>query len=398
MQLVRYEWKKAFRKKSVVILVLVFMIIDLIKIVNVYHQKSYLVSAGTVWRETYWDMYEDYKGQITDDKIQSLDNMYQALGAEVIEMTASREIDLKKYMTGTVYSDYNFLSRYYITSFRHFALYQNRASEICQRASTAASNAKDAGNMAEYRKNAGIYHIFKDREIKEFSYLESTELFLDYSFSYILILLLVLYGLSAVYGSEREGNMESLLITNKKGGKATQVAKVVGAGMFSVMISLIFSITDYLGFAFVAGSFEGLKMPVYAVSFLGGSPLDMNICQYFMLAAAVRAFGFLVIGMVMLNIFYICKNVLVSFLGGGAFCVCVSLVYEHCCHKSLLWLKILNPFSLVDNIHIFENTEFVSICGYPLLVWQTAIAIGGIYLVLLVVLALTVSKNNEYGR
>ncbi len=398
IQLIKYEWKKAFLKKTIVILMVIFIIIDLIKIVDIYHKKSYLISAGTVWREAYWDMYKDYNGNITDDKIQSLDDMYQKLGEEVIEMTASREMDLEKYMTGTVYSDYNFLDRYYITPFRYFALYQNRAEEICQRAADAASNAKNTGNMEEYRRNARIYHIFKDRKIKDFSYLENIELFLDFSFSDILVLLLVLYGLLAVYGSERDGNMESLLLTNKRGGKSVQVAKVAGAGLFSIMVSTIFSMVDYLGFAFVAGSFEGLKMPVYAIAFLGRSPLGINIFQYCLLDMAVRAFGFLIIGIVMLNISYIFKNVLASFFVGSVFCVCISIIYENCCHMPFLWLKILNPFSLVDNIHIFENTEFVSICGYPFPGWQIAIVIGGIYLVLLIGLALVVSKNNEYCR
>ena len=119
IQLIKYEWKKAFLKKTIVILMVIFIIIDLIKIVDIYNKKSYLISAGTVWREAYWDMYKDYNGNITDDKIQSLDDMYQKLGEEVIEMTASREMDLEKYMTGTVYSDYNFLDRYYITPFRY---------------------------------------------------------------------------------------------------------------------------------------------------------------------------------------------------------------------------------------------------------------------------------------
>ena len=164
------------------------------------------------------------------------------------------------------------------------------------------------------------------------------------------------------------------------------------------MVSTIFSMVDYLGFAFVAGSFEGLKMPVYAIAFLGRSPLGINIFQYCLLDMAVRAFGFLIIGIVMLNISYIFKNVLASFFVGSVFCVCISIIYENCCHMPFLWLKILNPFSLVDNIHIFENTEFVSICGYPFPGWQIAIVIGGIYLVLLIGLALVVSKNNEYCR
>ena len=50
IQLIKYEWKKAFLKKTIVILMVIFIIIDLIKIVDIYNKKSYLISAGTVWR------------------------------------------------------------------------------------------------------------------------------------------------------------------------------------------------------------------------------------------------------------------------------------------------------------------------------------------------------------
>jgi len=43
IQLIKYEWKKAFLKKTIVILMVIFIIIDLIKIVDIYHKKSYLI-------------------------------------------------------------------------------------------------------------------------------------------------------------------------------------------------------------------------------------------------------------------------------------------------------------------------------------------------------------------
>lgn len=398
MRLIGYERKKAFRKKSMLILIACFVLIDIFKIANVYYQKSYLVSTGRIWNKAYWDMYGEYKGKITDEKISNLSQRYKTLEKDVIEMTASREIDLKRYMTGTVYSDYNFLNRYYVTPFRNFVLYGDKAEKVCQRAKSAAEDANTVGNKQQYRENAMIYHIFEGRKIEKFSYLESMELFFDYSFSNILVLLLILYGLSAVYGSEREGSMELLLLTNKKGGKATQTAKLIGAGMFIVVVSIIFSVVDFLGFAFVAGKGCGLEMPLYAVSFLGRSSLNISVWQFCMLSMAVRALGFLVIGTIMLSVLRVCKNTLAAFGIGIAACAGAAFAYENCCHKSSVWLKIINPFSLVDNIHIFEKTEFVSVCGNPVLGWQAALAVGGICLLLITILMIALSKNNEYCR
>ena len=42
IQLIKYEWKKAFLKKTIVILMVIFIIIDLIKIVDIYHKSLIL--------------------------------------------------------------------------------------------------------------------------------------------------------------------------------------------------------------------------------------------------------------------------------------------------------------------------------------------------------------------
>lgn len=397
ISLVQYEWKKAFRKKSLLFMLIIFMLIDIMKIFSSYHQNSYLVGDDSKeWSTAFWMLYSDYKGSITSEKIENLLELYNPLQEKIAEMTANTEVNMELYMTGTAYSDYNFLNRYYVTPIKYFYLYEQNARQVCL---TAAENAKyynDIGNVFEARKNTEIYYLFQNRKITDFAYLELQEFYLNYHFSDILILLFILYGISGIYGCEEEGKMNLLLLTNKNGRKKTEIAKIIATATFVITTSLLFSMVDHISFVMAAGTNEGMNMPLYAISFMSETPLDLSIGQYLILSAVTKAVGFLILGLCILAISKICKNSMFSFSIGLIVSTIAALYYEAYYYSESVWKKIINPFMLIENSHLFENTEFVSIIDNPVLGWKMAFVIAFFYIMIITMLLVWLAKNNEH--
>ena len=91
IRLVRYEFIKQFCKCSILALFVVFSLANLFKIYGEYTSYSYLAdgSGAQSWHTVYWQLYEEYRGEITPEKIERLLAAYQPLVEATSDMTAS---------------------------------------------------------------------------------------------------------------------------------------------------------------------------------------------------------------------------------------------------------------------------------------------------------------------
>ena len=115
-RLIRYEFYKLFCKRSILVVLILFSVINLFKINNEFHSYSYLADGNDSrsWNSVYWQLYEKYRGEITTDKINNLLDLYQPLVDATADMTASTDTDDPNTMTGNIYSDENILEKYYV--------------------------------------------------------------------------------------------------------------------------------------------------------------------------------------------------------------------------------------------------------------------------------------------
>ena len=81
IRLIRYEFIKQFCKRSILALFVVFSLANLFKIYGEYTSYSYLAdgSGAQSWHTVYWQLYEEYRGEITPEKIEQLLAVYQPL-------------------------------------------------------------------------------------------------------------------------------------------------------------------------------------------------------------------------------------------------------------------------------------------------------------------------------
>lgn len=406
-----YEWKKLFWKKSLLLILLLFTVIDIAKVGQQYHSTTYLTSdkvEGMLsWREAFWKLYEKYGGRLTEEKVNAFLKQYQPLQEETADMTASSIADNPKYMTGSAWQDFNLMEKYYEIPMKYFYLYGKNAEKAAETAKENVSFYQEHGNSYESRKNLVLYNLYKGRKIQNFSYMEMIHYYLYYDFSSVLIFLLSIYGIVRVFVCEREAQMEELTVASVNGGSRLVRHKILAVTLYTVLVSLWFALVDFFSFAGFYQSLEGMKMPVYALENFACASVGCDIWQYVLLSFGARTLGFLVFGMFFLLLSELCRNALVPFVLSVAVSIASIFIGDYFAYSSHILSKALNPYFLVTNRLLFGRTEFVDVFGTPVLSYELALAVGIFLCLLLVFMVEVLSRRNvlchrkgkrEFGR
>lgn len=380
IRLIQYEFIKQFCKRSIMVFLVVFSVANLFKIYGEYKSYSHLTngSGEQSWHTVHWQLYKEYKGEITPEKIDQLLAVYQPLAEATADMTASTATDDPNTMTGNTYSDRNLLERYFVKPMRYFYEYGGQAGQVADRTRRNAALYAELGAIYQQRESGAIYNLYAGRSIPSFAYREMCNYYLNYDFSIVLTLLLCLYGIIGTFVSEKETQMDILLLVSPNGGRKTTLAKILAATIFLFLVSLWFSLLDLIGFAASFQTFEGLNLPIYAIPTFAEASVSISIFQYVLLSAALKCVGVWVIGMICLLVSMFWKNALLPFVINFALCTAMIISGAACAYSNFFWAKVLNPYSLLANRVLLGKTEFVNIGGFPILIWQAAVWITAI--------------------
>lgn len=404
VRLIRFEYRKNFVKPSILIAMLVFSLISVFKIYGIYSENSLFARGRNVEqtaqiKQLYWDFYKDFGGEITSDKIEQLLELYRPIEAKTADLTASTRTDDPDTYTGNVYTDYHFFRLCFVLPMEHDYMYQSYADKVASAAQENRSFYQSVGNTYEYRKNAAIAESISGRKIQEFAFTEMYQYYLHYDFSSFLALLLCVYGLVGVFVSEKELEMDTLLLTTKYGGRKTVVVKLLSSALFVIGICTWFWLFDFLTFSAVFGSFEGAEAPLYAIKSFADTPLNLTLGQYALLSGMVKTIGMLALGVSVLLLSSLFKNALLPFALSlaGAF----GLIYWQGAFmgSGYLWAKVTNPFVLMVNREIFRKTEYVNLFGFPIPSYMTAMLMAILWgIAFIVILVVTMRKSAVTGK
>lgn len=396
IRLVGYEFKKIFLHRSIWIVLLLFTILDIWKIHDVWRTESYF-SDSPEWKAAYWELYPEFEGQLTQAKEDYLYGIYQPLFDKVKDWTFNRAINPNTITGINEFSDYLFLGRYYIEPWTNFSEYSDYAESVCNIAAENVRLFYNLGNEKEVNKNVQLYLLFKDREIDEFAYTERDERLSTYSFSNYLALSLCFYVYVLTIDRERESEMDHFISTTLRGGQNTVLAKMVVAIVISVCISLYFFVLDQLAFRLVFGWSDAGMLPLYALSYYKYTPLKITIQEFYFVVAIMRIIAILALLMVFYNIAKFVESPIVLFavgIGGGSSLIWLS---EGFANGSSVWSKVLNPCSLLTCYPLIAKSEFVCVFGRCFLIYKVALLFQVIITSLLLMLHLQFMKKKPHG-
>lgn len=399
MRLIYYECRKHFFKKAMLFAILIFSVINVCKIYSVYTRDAWMGKPDYAdWNAVYWHLYDDYRGNITSDKIDLLLSVYRPLEQKTADRTAKVTMDDPQYYTGSPYGDYYLLRLMYVQPMEYFYVYQNTADRIVAAAKDNMSFYESIGNSYEYRKNEQIAQLFSDRMISNFAYTEMHLHYFQYDFSALLVLLLVLYGLANVFTSEKEADMDVLLLTTALGGARTVAAKIAASMLYVITICFWFWALDYISFSVIFRSIDAVSLPVYALECFQNTPISITLGQFACLGAIVKTIGMLVLSMIFLFISGFFKSALLPFIFN--LLLSFGLIYSHEAYagSSQILFKILNPFALIINRTVYGSTEFLSVLNQPILSYKAALIVAMIVIVSFTFIILMTARKNAMRR
>lgn len=385
-RLIGFEWRKSFLHLPLLLLLVLFTAADIAKIYGVYQENSYL-SMEESWKEIYWELYSDYSGEITLDKINSLLAIYRPLEEQTADLTATSASDVEGTLTGNIWSDRSLLNRYYVTPMQYCYTYRNLAAQIYLKANENVELFTNLENNFEVSKNQRTAILYASRQINSFYYTEGWFYYIYYDFSIILVLLLCLYGVSQIFTLEKESGMDRLLPTSRNGGRRTMAAKLIASTLFTAGVSLWFSVVDYVTFSIIFGLGNGAELPIYAIENLAYASVNLSILQFAAVNTLSRVLGFWIFSMAVLLVSVFCLHPLIPLATGVAAFTSLALAGAHWNYSGHVWLAVLNPYSMVVGRLLYGRTKFVSLLGIPLLSWEAALlsmAIIGLCLVFLI--------------
>lgn len=381
IELIKYEIRKHFLRVPIAVIILLFLIVNCFKICNTYREKCILSDNNLgAYKKVYWECYKEFGGKITNEKIEKLMSIYRPIQEKIADRTLSTDYDKTSY-TYNAYSDEIFFRWCFVNEMKYDYYYKNYADKLVNEAKQNLAFYQSVGNRYKYRESYQIAVKFIGRKINTFHYTEKYLYYVQYDFSLLLILLICIYSLANMFNIEKETEMANLLHTVINGRKLA-AAKVMTSFAFTVFVCALFWIQDFVVFSCAYRNFGGNSSPLYALEIFKNTALNLNLFQYSVISALVKAFGMMIICMIILLFSAILKSTLHSYV--ASFIAIVSLIYLHDLEiSSLILLKIVNPINLLVNREIFKCYKLYNIMGYPVSEFLLSMLCGGLLLLLL---------------
>ena len=395
VNLIKYELKKHFLKRSIVIALLIFSVINIVKIDSIHRENSLIgETMPPSWNDTYWQLYDDFGGQMTLDKIDALMAIQRPLEQQTADLTASTAMDNPDTYTGNVYSDYYLLTWCFVQPMEYAYMYRYTANDIVRAAQDNMQFYSEHSNEYLYRENEAIAKLFTGRSISDFAYTEMYQYYLEYDFSALLVILICLYGLIGVFVSEKEADMDTLILTTLSGGQKTVMAKIIASAIFIMIVCMWFWVLDFAAFSFSFGSLEAASLPLYALQNFEYASVNLTLSQFSLLSAGIKTMGMLVIGMIVLLISSKSKNALFPFAMSLVLCGGIILAQEMVAGSGNVLMTALNPFALVANSELFKKVEFINIFGTPILSYAAAVLFAAVTGIAITVSLITSARKS----
>lgn len=375
VKLILYECRKHFFKKPLAAIFILFLVLNTLKIGNVYNENSLLAQRHFPgWKTLYMEQYDRFGGVITTEKIRQLMDIYSPLESQTADLTASTATDRPDTFTGNIYSDYFFFRDCFVRPMEYDYMYGDNAADIAAAARANIDFYETVGNSYEAAKNAAIARLYTGRSIHSFARTEMFQYYLQYDFSTLPCLLICLYGLMNVFVLEKETGMDMVLLTARLGGARTTTAKIAASVLFVAAVGIIFQVADLAAFQWFFGGPWGGSLPLYALRNYEYAAVGMSLLWFTLLAAAAKLMGLITAALGFLAVSCTFKNALLPFLINLSAAVGLLVMAQLWAGSGHILLKMANPMILFDNHALFGKTEFINILGRPVPGYVMAIA------------------------
>lgn len=359
MELVRQEFRKLFMKKSLLAVIIVLSVINAVKIGTDYKYNAYY--GGTSVKNqnekaAYGKLYaEEYSGTITDAKISMLMDYINSHYNEAVQSSYDKSEDFDKYLSGTWFGDYHAYYFKLYLPYKYAYEYREYANRIALKAAENVEFYKQYGNEYEANRNYQIAKQYSNRKITEFYDTEGAKVYLNYDFSSLIILIILVYALTPVFVGEKLNGMQPIISVSKFGTGRTAAAKLVSSEIFAVNVTAWFTLLNILQHGMIY-SCDGLDLPLYALEQFKTTPLTFSIWQFILTDFALKLLSVTFFTALILMISSMCKSWTFAFAAEIGIIGILVAVYDF-----LPQFNVINPVSLLASRELFTEYSTVNI-------------------------------------
>lgn len=358
MTLLRFEFIKVFRKRYLVISILLFTLVNFAAI--------FLTNQGyqpwTLEEEQNKFCIERLCGLIDQQKIDFIIAEDKRLNDTIMLQTFSRDYDPNTY-TGYIFNDFMLIHDNLIPNLKYAVDYAYTMRDISIRANENISFYQKQGNSAMVIKNRDILKLYSNRTISSFRNMIPAKYLLFYDFSGLLIILLLVLTLTPIFISEKENRMNQLLTTFPLGEGKLISTKIVFIILVTALYCSWFFLMDLMGF-FLFSNLQGLSMPLYSIHEFQFTPLVLSIIQFLGLNFFLRMLGMILIAFFISLTSKFLQHVVFAFLG-SLFPLILYLVWQPKLHSALHWFDFFNPMFLLKNRNLFLSYNPIVLISVP---------------------------------
>ena len=363
--MLKYELKKYILKPSVIICLAVLLLVNLVKVLEIYCQGSgrQILFSGKGRIEISKDvLYEKYGGEITQEKIESL-KAELAVAEQKLEEYGIIEEPIENTYMGYPYGDVN-LIKDIISSYEYALLYTNTSNELSDRAAEKAAF-YEGRNEYDKRESELYEYCFKGRAADSYINSDAYTNIFDYKFSTVISMLLIVLAVSPIVSKEYVFGYHNLIISSGKRKKVMH-AKLFTAALFTVVMSFVVFLSDVFYWNQLYG-LSGFGEPIYTLQEYALCPLDLNLfgalaVTYLLRLAILMMFTFLTTA---ISSFF--KNDILSMTASIAAGFILVIGSEHL-------PGVFNPVLIIGTDSIFSEFSAVNIMGFPVFAFLVTLA------------------------
>ncbi len=273
-----------------------------------------------------------------------------------------------------------------IPELEYAVTYPNISDKICNDAYENIFFFNERKNYSEAKRNALIYKLYQNREIKSYNLTEWVEYYFKYDFSSLLIIIMIIVGLASSFSIETESGM-NLLIKTSGAVYKTANAKLISACTYILLITIIFSLFDFFVVKYLCGA-DGFSNPLYSAYMFRYTPYNFSLLEAAVVCEAIRLLGFIVIGEITVLISALIKKTIPALCADFM----ITVLFMLCADKNSL---MINPINMLSPYRMLEKFDCRFIGGEPVLsIYYYAI----LYIVMIILLFVFIKFAARSGQ
>lgn len=381
MELFRHELYKVFTRKMVWIGLIFATVLILF---SSFATSSQLTQMYGNMNDFYKHFYSGNEGPITDQLRQKASEWIKTDGKALV----------LKIQTGQATVQDKQILAFYSQIAQPDTLTDKRTDKI----SSLKNDEQNTNN--EYDKKKASLNISMLNDIKTSSLYFTLPLGNDIDFpmglGFVIMGILVLLGVSPIFTEEYSTNMDSLILSSKKGRRSVVTSKILSTIAYCIVVALFVLLLNFLIQAASLG-IHGLNAPIQLNSVFTDSPYAITYGTYLLIQFGLSTLACVFFGLLVLFVSSISVNVLLPFFICGALFASTAFINSlgSAVPTALAEFSNLSYTELMRVDELFKSFKAYNLFGQPVLYLNMTVGIYVVVTVLSICLTYISFKRRE---